>query len=581
MTLGAYSFNLSQRISAIFRWPVLLICLFTMLSAANSALGQSAKAQVSAANLRIDAYARYSISIQGATPSVRPVLKLPPEVQIVPGAEGTQRQLSVVNGVRHEAIVFTWTITVDRQGEFTIPPQEVLVQDGKTLQTNEIKLKISNDAPAEDSRYAPIFVLELEKIRFYEGEQIPVSAKLLTHQMVQLRRLNLVELPKDNFAIQRFPLQAGEELTQIGGETYVERRFTSHLSALKPGTFEVGPATMEVTMDIPLQDSLLGGRSLFTPSETRRVNAKSNTVKVHVLPLPKDGKPKNFSGLVGKFQMSAVATPNKSQVGEPLSVEITIHGEGNFDAISAPVLTNIEGWKIYPAKKFQIDRLNDVSDPIQRIGFNQVLVPNKATSQVPPFELTFFDPEKEGYVTVRTEPIEVEITPSSTPQAPGAVANNSPGSELAPAQETPAATVPKSNITDILEIHPASSATLHYPQVPVLKSKLFLALNVAGLSILALLGIVKALTLAFAAPTSEVERSKLTLRKRILSAGKKDRESFYQDVLEYLKYLPSDAVDLAALRERAYTELYKNRTGEALAPLSSDERKTAVKLLKL
>jgi hypothetical protein len=324
--------------------------------------------------------------------------------------------------------------------------------------------------------------IQVGKTEFYQGELVPVTATLFVHRQTGLRRMGLIEVAKDDFAIQRFPQNSEQSFEMVGEQPYLVMTFRSTLSALKTGKLDVGPARMEVLLDVP--DLSGGPPSIFGQmfGEPRKLTVSSQKVSVTVLPLPAEGKPPGFSGAVGDFQMAASASPNNLAVGDPVTVEIAVSGSGNFDALTAPALSDPTGWKTYPSRRYVMDGMADpnlATSVERRIGFTQVVVPEKQQSAVPPFERSFFSPSQRQYVTLRTQAIPIVVTPA--PAAAGGEigvggGTGAGGIAIAPPVEA--------NITDILQRMPARPTPLGAPSVPLVRQPVFWIVNslpVAGL----------------------------------------------------------------------------------------------------
>jgi len=59
----------------------------------------------------------------------------------------------------------------------------------------------------------------------------------------------------------------------------------------------------------------------------KEVNIASINQTMRVIPLPKAGKPDNFSGAVGSFSLSAEAAPKECMVGDPITLMMVIRGK--------------------------------------------------------------------------------------------------------------------------------------------------------------------------------------------------------------------------------------------------------------
>ena len=71
----------------------------------------------------------------------------------------------------------------------------------------------------------------------------------------------------------------------------------------------------------------------------REVN--SQPLKLTVLPLPEQGKPEGFYGLVGRYTIEASATPTQVSVGDPITLIIKIGGSRYLKPVQWPELEKV------------------------------------------------------------------------------------------------------------------------------------------------------------------------------------------------------------------------------------------------
>ena len=135
--------------------------------------------------------------------------------------------------------------------------------------------------------------------------------------------------------------------------------------------------------------------------------------------------PASFAGAVGSFTMTTDAKPKSVQVGDPFTVTAKISGRGNFDRVTAPTFEDEHGWHKYPpSANFKQD--DDVGISGAKT-FETVLSPNERKDHIPAQLFSYFDPVKEEYVTLRSEPIPVRVEGGAAPIAtPGAAVPGSP-----------------------------------------------------------------------------------------------------------------------------------------------------------
>ncbi|MES2572372.1 MAG: hypothetical protein V4710_20250, partial [Verrucomicrobiota bacterium] len=222
----------------------------------------------------------------------------------------------------------------------------------------------------------------------------------------------------------------------------------------------VGPAELPIVAQMPsarrnrtlstleelMQDAL--GSDFVSPTQAKRITVKAPGIELEVRPLPIAGRPKDFSGAVGSFKFSAVGTPRKVKVGDPVTMKLTVSGRGNFDRINAPTLDDPTGWHTYPAtNEFKAD------DELGTSGvktFEMAVIPEIKKTTLPVLSFSYFDSAAEKYVTLTSEasPLEVEGGNMAPPAAPSAITGPAPAESNPSAAPAPAPIQP----TDILGI---------------------------------------------------------------------------------------------------------------------------------
>jgi hypothetical protein len=96
-------------------------------------------------------------------------------------------------------------------------------------------------------------------------------------------------------------------------------------------------------------------------------------------------------------------------MGDPVTVKVQVEGEGNFDRVRMPVLSDASKWKTYPSTNEFV-----AADAIGSAGvkmFEQVMVPQTPDiNELPALELVYFDTKTRTFETAKTEAIKLEVT---------------------------------------------------------------------------------------------------------------------------------------------------------------------------
>jgi hypothetical protein len=177
--------------------------------------------------------------------------------------------------------------------------------------------------------------------------------------------------------------------------------------------------------------------------------------------------------------MSTEAKPTSVQTGDPITVTSTISGRGNFGRLSAPVLEDERGWHKYPpSSKFKQD--DDVGISGAKT-FETVISPNEKKPAVPPFVFSFFDPAKEKYVTLRSDPIAINVQGAATAASASPPPAQAPGSPTPATAASKAASTPRDILYQLTDRGRASSFTPIFARPPFWIAQMVPLLALLGL----------------------------------------------------------------------------------------------------
>ena len=367
----------------------------------------------------------------------------PPEEISVDGMEihatGQSRQFEIHNFATSSSVTYNYTILPLRAGRFTIPPQTVRA-GANLLKTPELTLNVA-DSPSRPSGVRPSRGTQTQSVRAsdlvfaelivpqktaYVGEIVPVQIRMGFDPRVRPRLIEPPEITGQGFTAQKLQ-ESGQNSETINGRPYDVVTYKTAIAAARAGKFEVGPVKAKAQVLVPRPRSAPRSRSrspfdlfeLDDPfsdpffsnpfaqiGERREIEIKSEPVALEVKPLPPKAPP-SFSGAIGNFTMTTDAKPKSVQVGDPITVTTAISGRGNFDRVNAPVVEDERGWHKYPpSSKFKQDDEVGISGTKT---FETVLSPNEKKQSLPLLAFSYFDPVKEQYVTVRSEPIAISV----------------------------------------------------------------------------------------------------------------------------------------------------------------------------
>jgi BatD DUF11 like domain len=442
--------------SALFTRVLTIAALWSLVATMSRA---QVTASLSPQIISAGTAAELSITYEGPQASIESL----PEVR-VPGLDvsGPQSQTTFSpssNGVTTYRRDLTWQLFAAKPGRYVIPPLTIVL-GGQSFTTRELALEVREGA-APAVPLDPFLKINLGKKELYLGEVTPIAITVFVHRRTQLRNYDHPKLPRENFVVKRFPPPGPAALVEVNGERYQPIQFSSSLSAIREGELELGPATLECMIDFPVgaEDARSVPQGFAPPSffqrmATRQFSLKSETVKIKVKPLPTDGRPADFTGAVGHFGLVTRASQPLQQihVGDPISLDFFITGQGNFDSITAPTPNPPDGWKLYPPKVTQENRSTGL-DPGTQV-YNQVIVPQKVAQAIPAFQLSYFDPAQGKYLVARSAPI--PLTMLLDEPKPDTRTGEAPTKDFSFVQ----ATIPEEKLVDILTVRPVTSPLL-------------------------------------------------------------------------------------------------------------------------
>jgi len=352
---------------------------------------------------------------------------------------------SFINGKRSFSKSYTYVLRPKKQGQLIIDSASITIDntvyttDPKTVLVTE---PIDNpNAPktaqdiADESLY---LVATLSNDRPYLNQGVLVTYTLYFSPRVYINNFIPVENPTyKNFWSQDLPIKEYEtRRTTFRNESFnaVDLK-TVVLYPQKSGSLALDPFALELYVQIPT-----GRRDFFGDPIMRSATktVKAGDLSINVRELPEEGKPSNFSGAVGDFELSVDASRTSLEANESTQIKVKITGKGNLKLLSIPELSLPSA-----LEKYDPEYTDDVR--VNREGMNgsvtnsYTVVPRYAGSYpVDPIEFTFFDPNSRSYNTLSSEPFDLTVEGSTllpSTNAPAPIAE----------KNTPAASGFKSN----------------------------------------------------------------------------------------------------------------------------------------
>lgn len=413
------------------RSSIFLICLFIACACFSQVIRVSAPS-------RVEAGENFRVSFKVTTQDVddfRSGLHSTDVVEVIAGPyTSSESSFQMVNGhtSSSSSITYTYTLYAAKSGVYNIPAAHARV-GGKQISSSPAKVTVvgsaqgrGNNSPKmhEDDNYQPhmraagsaisgrdLFIkVSANKKKVYEQEPILLTYKVYT--LVDLTQLEGKMPELTGFHTQEIPLpqQKSFHIERVNGKPY--RTVTWSQYVMYPqmtGKMEIPSITfkgivVQQNRSVDPFEAFFNGGSGYV--EVKR-NIVAPSIKIDVLPLPQ--KPANFSGGVGKFNISAQLNKNELKAGDPLSLRIVVGGIGNLKLIKQPVVNFPKDWDKYDPKV--TDKTKLTSNGLEgNMIYDILAVPrNQGHYTIPPVELTYYETSLNQYKTIKTQSFEIEV----------------------------------------------------------------------------------------------------------------------------------------------------------------------------
>jgi hypothetical protein len=354
------------------------------------------------------------------------------------GSQNSSSSIQIINGQITKDIrrgyVFSYQATPRREGNLIIPPITVR-SAGENTSTRPVSIRAMKPIETDDFKLK----LGLSKSTCYVGEPVTLTVTWYMGSDVQNASFSLpVIKEKDLFYVAdqkvntnngkkyyRIPIGDEEVIAEAGqgeldGRTFTTLTFQKVLIPKKSGQFTIEPGTVafQALVGYQRQNNPFGNdffSNFFNNSfglskqgvYKQRV-IPSNDLKLTIRALPENGRPSDFSGLVGEYRIEAKAEPMSVSVGDPITLTIEISGPEYLEPVDMPPLTNQADF----AKNFKIpaERANAEISGKKKL-FTQTIRPmNADITQIPPISLSYFDTGSQTYKRVETKAIPLTVS---------------------------------------------------------------------------------------------------------------------------------------------------------------------------
>lgn len=344
--------------------------------------------------------------------------------------KSTSQSFSIINMQVSKSISFQYRIVPLNEGTYSIGPFSIKV-DNTTYQAEPIEIVVvkssAKPAPSATQRVQPqrdtsrsggndvLLIASVDKRKAYVGEQITYTLKF-AYRVRLLSDPDYTPPEHQGFWSESIG-EEGPDIEEINGEKYYVLTSRTAFFPITSGQYRIGEASVRFVAEeqrIHRDPFGLFGSDPFGflgRSSGREGVVKSKPIDIEVLPLPKEGRPDDFTGAVGNFRISVEPSSQQVKVGESVTLLVRVEGEGNLRSIDKIVVPEIKRFRVFGPKPRDTALKRG-----KTIGgtktFELILVPESpGTYMVNGFEFVYFDPSQARYVRTKSSDVTLSVLP--------------------------------------------------------------------------------------------------------------------------------------------------------------------------
>lgn len=332
---------------------------------------------------------------------------------------------SIINGKisRETTYTFTYILKATKEGDYTIPPATIKVDDEKVT-SNSVKIKVvKGDEQAQQQNEATqsastslssddLFItVTPSKKTMYQGEPLLLTTKVYTR--VAIDQVSDIKHPKlAEFIAQDLDNKQEQTMENINGRTYtVATMGQKLLFPQKSGKINIEPTDVEFV--VRQRAARSRSRSIFddffeSQYRTVKKRVKSKGITIDVKPLASN-KPASFSGGVGQLKANVSISKNEVKVDDGITLRVVVSGTGNHKFIEEPNIKFPADFDTFDAKVS-----NNITNTSRGMSgtktFEYLIIPRHAGEfTIPSIKFSYFDPAQGKYQTNTSNPITITV----------------------------------------------------------------------------------------------------------------------------------------------------------------------------
>lgn len=366
------------------------------------------------------------------------------DIRLTPGMANPSQstQTTIINGVvdTRSKYIYTFEARPKVAGQLMLPAF-VLSDGGKEYRTSPIQISVSKRAGAgKGDVFAKVVV---PRSTAYVGEPFDIQLQVFVRQYeqqgiqpfddrlsLQLAQFELSQFGIFEKAVTVTPSVSKVKLRDDRGilADYYGFSWEATVYPANVGPFDFG----NIVLAWRYPQWITRGFMTLEMPRARNLRVAPELPSLEIKPIPKEGRPADYNGAVGNFIFRVTAAPRDVQVGDPITLTMTIRGDAAMERLGPPRLAQVPAL----TSDFELSGESLAGDVATgQKSFSQTIrALRESVTQIPRLPFSFFNPTTGTYATSWSEPIPLKVRPAERVALPGGGA--APSAPLAPLVET-------------------------------------------------------------------------------------------------------------------------------------------------
>lgn len=244
----------------------------------------------------------------------------------------------------------------------------------------------------------------------YIGEEVSIKLQVLSKDQTVIENIRQSKNNRfKNFTAIDYPINNLAILEEdYEGETYYSLILLQKLLIpQQAGKITLEPFQIEYPYLVKTNQRDFFGRPV---NQYIWVKLNSNELTFDVQPLPEEGKPDDFSGAVGAFNLNIFIDKNQTKAGEATQLDVEISGSGDFKMVTIPSLSIPDDLEVYESNPREAITLIPEGHK-GKVSKSYTVIPQyKGKYTIPALTFSFFNPKKGQYDSLSSTDIVLHVT---------------------------------------------------------------------------------------------------------------------------------------------------------------------------